>query len=233
MAETKKRWLILLSVVIMFAGCRKENPWYEPTELSSQQAVDQSGSMQGTELPGNLVDGAVANDGWSAFSFGERMFLYPQDWNVEVLPREGASDLEVSIRVRNTVKQVLFGAVVLPDDYFQIESGEKVVNVEKYALDYGVIQVDVYRNQFGKSWSRFFRDNYADVVLAFEPVQSDFLPEKIDAVRVTKISGIALDESRIFVRKGDFVYDIALIIQNENPLPLLRVFNAFLQGFQF
>ncbi len=229
-----KNWMIFLLVLgCLQSGCRKPNPWYVQDERPDQYVIDQDIFSEGTETPDVVESEDVDARDWNVFKVEDTIFLYPANWFVEMLSNDETNDVRFSFRVKDTNREILFGAVAPPEDFFVVQDGEKIVNIDKYAMSYSFIQVDVYADQSEKSWETFFREKFSDVVLMFEPVQSIFLREGSDAMRASKINGIFSGEVRIFVKKGDFVFDMFLIVREENVDRSLRIFNSFLKRFQF
>ena len=80
------------------------------------------------------------------------------------------------------------------------------------------------------NWREFFNLAEPDVVAEFEPVTLTSRPD-LDAVRVSRVSGVFLGNARIFVRTGGKICDITLDYRNRDRETALKIFNAFLVNF--
>lgn len=231
MSTSKKMVAVVfgIALLVVLSGCLKQ------TDESTKQAkvVPAQSEEESSLVPAFQTEETVAASDWQNFSGNSVQFKYPSGWQVENISTVGFEDRELALRVKNTDKQILLGAVVLPADYFKTENGQQVVDAQKYAVNYSLITVEVYRGQSGKSWADFFQKQYPDVVTDFEPMQAAFLPTGLDSVRVTRVSGLYPGKARVFIRKGDRIYDIALLVQGDDALQANRVFNSLLQNFQF
>jgi len=156
---------------------------------------------------------------WTQYSDERFTFDYPENWLVKVETNR--------IELKNTAKEIVTGGAA-PEDYYL--EGTTNVNTEKYATDYYLLTVQVY-DGFA-NWDQFFSENYAGVVMSYQPYQ---LPTRPDLKNVvpTKVSGVLYGDQRFFASDGQSILDVSLTHKGWDGKQAQKVLNTFLKNFSF
>ncbi len=156
---------------------------------------------------------------WTRYSDERFTFDYPVGWFVKV----DANHLEL----KNIEKEIITGGAA-PEDYYL--DGATAVNVEKYAIDYFLLTIDVYEQTV--DWDQFFADKFNGVVLSYQPY---FLPTRpeLAGVAPTKVAGVIYGDQRFFVKKGNSIYDFSLFNKGLDVNQAQKILNTFLKNFFF
>lgn len=216
--------------ILVLTGC-------EYNFVEKIQPIQESEQVQEKVVPeGDLIaevqlsEESDPAETWQEYEGENLTFKYPLNWLVEIT----AGDIDEAahyIVLKNTSKDIILGGIA-PSDYYLEEEGSKTINLAKYADEYVLITLEIYSGYEGKDWSFFLDDVYSGLITEFEEYKIPANPE-LQAIVAKRVTGLFSGQPRIFIRQDDNVYDVALQYRKTEKLDAEKVFNTFLQGFNF
>src|SRR3989339_795966 len=174
-----------------------------------------------------LVNNVVAVETFVPCETGTWQFACPTGWSVNFVEEGGVQHIAVA----STHKQIVRGAV-LPDDYFEPHGDSIAPDANKYAMEYILIELDVYSDGFNADFAEWFDKIYPGAINEFEPYQVPY-QDGLDAVRSKTVQAVIDGEPRFLARAGGRVYDVALYFRGVSEDEANIWFNEFLRRFAF
>jgi len=215
-----KTWIpVLFLLITLNCGCREVRLYAFAKENADKVAGEVDAEAAADALP--------AAD-WIDFTASELSFKHPADWRVET--RDFSADSSSSARrlviLKDTTKEIVSGAFAPADFYTETANGDWQ-NTTRYPDSYAAISLTAYPDFSERSWEGFFSEIEPETVADFENVRLPDRPE-LDAVQVTRVSGLFPGDARIFIRGERAIYDISLNFRNRDEAGTLTIFKTFL-----